>query len=357
MSIKLRHQTFWMQQWVPDDLRQHYGNRRHIEVSLKTSDRREAERKERVLSGLYLSEFAKLRNGADPTAPATLREIFQAALNEGTSGAMQALGFTEGPAHALEAVPPAVAGIDIEIDKLADSGPDLTPAQEARLAGLQDARRTLKGSPPKSRPEYEAPFSEVAADYMRQWKASADRKPSNTEQQKLATFDLFQRYWQDKPMRGIGDADAATFHDALRLLDPVWARTKTGRGLEWKALLAEYGNRPKGLSQATINRHMAALKSLWTWAAKRGHCSGSNPFDSFHRKIGPCMDTAPSWPRNAHPLPLRYLHAPKAPSGPLRVSLRPGRAHGWGLLSPSRPQFRRPLHLNKLVGKAARLKP
>jgi hypothetical protein len=30
---------------------------------------------------------------------------------------------------------------------------------------------------------------------------------------------------------------------------------------------------------------MATLKTLWDWAARRGHCSGHNPFDGFHRKL------------------------------------------------------------------------
>lgn len=142
----------------------------------------------------------------------------------------------------------------------------------------------------------EPPFSEVAADFMRQWKATAGRKASNTEQQKEATYRLFSGFWDDRPIRGITDSDAARFHDALRLTDPSWARKRDAKTMTWSAIQRTYGNRKKGLSDATMNRHMAALKALWDWARRRGHCEGDNPFDGFHRKLTPGRNVSPYVP-------------------------------------------------------------
>jgi integrase len=120
---------------------------------------------------------------------------------------------------------------------------------------------------------------------MGSWKAKNTKKETNTEQQKRATFRLFQGFWDNKPIRKIAEPDAAAFHDALIVLDPLWARKPGAAELSWTALIRTYGNRPRGLSDATINRHLAALKSLWDWARRRGFCSGDNPFDGFHRKL------------------------------------------------------------------------
>ena len=129
-------------------------------------------------------------------------------------------------------------------------------------------------------------FSDLVKAYMVQWRAgSGGSKETNTEAQKLATFRLFEGYWKDQPVRGVRAEHAAEFRDTIKLLEPTWSRSPAARKLPWAKLVEQFGNRAKGLSAATMNRHMAALKSLWRWAEKRGHCDGSNPFDDFHVKL------------------------------------------------------------------------
>jgi len=40
MAIKLRHQRYWLQVWVPEKLKAAYGDKRHVERNLYTSDRK-----------------------------------------------------------------------------------------------------------------------------------------------------------------------------------------------------------------------------------------------------------------------------------------------------------------------------
>lgn len=182
---------------------------------------------------------------------------------------------------------PALAGIDYEIEKIAecDEREELSTLDVARLAALNDASMELQGLEVPQRPELEPTFSELAGDYIRWWKAQDGLKPSNTEQQKRATFDLFAGYFGDKPVRRVRREDAAKFFDALRLLDPTWARSAAARELSWAELQRKYGGRDKGLSDATMNRHSAALQQLWKWAEERGHCMGRNPFSGFRKRL------------------------------------------------------------------------
>lgn len=168
----------------------------------------------------------------------------------------------------------------------AAEGRDLTTAEQARVDALQDALEVARGQAVPVRRNYEPPFSAVVDAFMKQWRASKNAgKETNTEQQKKATFRLFEGYWNDRPLRGVRASHAADFHDRVRLLDPTWARSPAARELSWGGLQSTYGDHPRGLSDGTINRHMATLASLWDWARKRGHCEGDNPFLGFHRRL------------------------------------------------------------------------
>lgn len=169
---------------------------------------------------------------------------------------------------------------------------DLSAEPASRV--LADARR-LSEETAKNRRELK--FSDLADAFMRQWLASAsNRKQTNTEQQKRATFKLFMGFWDDKPIRGIRQQDAAAFRDALKLFDPNWARSPAAREMSWKQLLQRFGDRPRGLSAATMNRHMRALQSLWDWARRRGHCDADNPFEGFHTRLKPGVNVDPYIP-------------------------------------------------------------
>lgn len=148
-------------------------------------------------------------------------------------------------------------------------------------------------SVPQSVTSTDLAFSLLVETFMRQWKADIGKKLTNTEQQKLATFKLFRGFWGDKPIHGVRAEDAAQFRDKLKLLDPHWARSPAARKLEWGELLDAFGNRTIGLADGTMNRHMDALKDLWNWAKKRGHCAGENPFDGFFKRLKPGVNVRP----------------------------------------------------------------
>ena len=288
MGVKLRHKRYWLQVWIPERHRANYGGRRHYERNLETSDLREAEARAAVIESLLRAEFAELAKGGKGTA-ADMRATYEATLKAAMAG--------EYLVHTSHNPDPVEAGIEHELDKLDDeygfSSAEAPPLVAARVAALNDARTIRQGRTPAKRPELEPQFSSVAAEFMRQWRATEGRKVSNTEQQKASTFRLFGGFWDDRPMRGITPADAARFHDALRLTDPAWGRKPNAKELTWAAVQRAYGGQNKSLSAATMNRHMAALKTLWEWARRRGHCEGDNPFDGFHNKLMPGRNVSP----------------------------------------------------------------
>lgn len=167
-----------------------------------------------------------------------------------------------------------------------------TEASEAAAAAATDIR-----------------FSQLTEGFLRQWKASKPGdKTTNTEQQKRATFRLFTGFWNDAPIRGVNHTHAAAFRDAVKLLNPDWARSPAARDLPWSQLITRFGDQERGLSDATMNRHMATLQELWRWASKRGHCAGDNPFDGFHTKLrrGVNVNSYVAW----EPSEIRQLFTP-----------------------------------------------
>lgn len=137
-------------------------------------------------------------------------------------------------------------------------------------------------------------FSDLADLFMKHWLAGrSGGKETNTEQQKRATFRLFAGFFDDKPIRNVCPEDAARFFDTVRLFDPNWARSPAARDLSWLKLIQHYGDRDRGLSDATMNRHLQVLQELWKWSAKRGHCEGENPFVGFHKKLRAGVNVSP----------------------------------------------------------------
>lgn len=132
----------------------------------------------------------------------------------------------------------------------------------------------------------ELSFLDLSKLYLVHWKTDqAVGKVTNTEQQKQATFGLFAGFWGNKPIRLVKKSDAAAFHDAIKRMDPNWARNAKARSLDWAALQKQFGNHDVGLAAQTMNRHMRSLQSLWSWAKDRAHCSGDNPFVGFSKKL------------------------------------------------------------------------
>lgn len=265
---------------VPTALAAEYGAS-HLYKTLTAPDRRGARLEAEGWELLLKAEWAARMQREKPAAN-VLRTLYEALRQEAARGAF-ALHTGDPEAD------PFVEGVGHEIDKLADEtgGRELDPVEEVRLKALQDAAEELQGRPAGPRPELEPSFIELAASYVDLWAAQSGLKPSNTRQQKEATYRLFGDFIGDRPIRTVRQADAAAFVDALRRMDPVWARSPGARELGWVELQRRFGGARVGMADATVNRHVQALQALWQWAARRGHCSGSNPFEGHRRRLRP----------------------------------------------------------------------
>ena len=194
---------------------------------------------------------------------------------------------------------PVDAGLTEAIWQMADMLEDREPtlAEKAKLAALNDVRAEHVGMAVPERPELALSFAEVAAERMKMWRLSAGLKAANTGPQKESSYGLFASYWGERPIGEIRLKHASEFVDAIRQLDPNWARTgKANVPIPpWPILLATHGNREKGagLADATLNRHLDCLVELWDWAAQREHCFGVNPFKGHRVKLSPGRNKNP----------------------------------------------------------------
>lgn len=277
-SIRARHNRFEAKVRVPLAHREAHDGREFLYRTLSATSRKVAQVEADAWEASLRVQWAE-RDGLTQDALVNLRRVYEQTLAEATSGKFTVLA---------DGVDPVQTGIDHEIERIADAIPeddDPAPVNAAKLAALNDARTVLAGRKPPVRREFEPSFSQLASDYMKLWKTQTGLKETNTEQQKNATFQLFAGYWKDRPIRQIGRPDAARFMDALRHLDPAWARSAAARKLSWDDLLRTFGDRPKGLSDATRNRHAATLGALWEWASERGYAEGRNPFSGHRARL------------------------------------------------------------------------
>lgn len=277
-SLQQRHNKWRAKVRIPKALQEANGGREFIHRTLDATDRRGARTEAAAWEAALRVGWAEKQG--EPVSPQALRELYDSTRREAVGGEY-VLRIDTGEDPVLE-------GIDHEIDRIAEEvGPEAEPSahQQARLAGLQDAYRERMGRQVKPRAEYEPSFSELTQSYMVWWRGKAGLKPSNTAQQKEATFGLFEGYCRGVSIREITRPAVAKFLDALRSLDPNWAKSPEARGLGWDELLGNYGRHPTGLSTTTLNRHTATLKALWEWAADRGYCEGRNPFSDFNERI------------------------------------------------------------------------
>lgn len=305
-SLKQRHNKFEARVRVPKGLVEHYG-KQLLYKTLQSNNRRAAQIEADSWENGLRVEWAALL-GHDTDALQGLRRV---RAEYERVRALAAQGHWELHAGTED---PVLAGIDHELDKMAERNgqQELSPSELARIAALNDAARERQGLPMKRRRELEPTFSELAGDYVKWWKAQHGLKPSNTENQKRATFHLFSSFWGDKPLRDVRREDAARFFDALRLLEPTYARSSAARELSWTELQRQFGGRDRGLSDATMNRHSQTLQQLWSWAEERGHSEGRNPFTGFRKRLkqGVNVNGYVAWEKDEleklfHPAPKR----------------------------------------------------
>lgn len=276
-SIRQRHNKWHAKLSVPKAHQETVGVK-ELYRTLKALDKKGAQLEADLWEATVKTGW---RSAAQPETPSALREIYQRALAEATDGTLAV--HSDAPEG-----DPMEQGIAHEIDRIAEEvGAEGEPTREQamRLAALQDAATIHQGGTVAHRKELELSFSELAEQYMTQWRSDASLKHTNTEQQKRATFRLFTGYWKDAPIRGVRQADATAFFDIVRTFRPSWARSPAGQTMAWQELAKAYAGDAKGLSAATMNRHAQALSAFWSWAGRRGHCDGFNPFEGNTVKL------------------------------------------------------------------------
>ena len=281
VGLRARHFKWQAYLRIPKALRDSYGGRQFLYETLKATDKRAAQIEGMAWEVGVRAEWAARTAVSPATSIRHLYETFRAGISEADFA-------VDGDPHAFDKF---TAGIDYELEKIAEAvgTREMTEPEQAKVWALNDAAALHKGREVPLRASLEPRFSELATDYMRLWRKTAGLKKTNTGQQKQATLDLFASFIQDKPIRQVRPADAAQFVDALRELDPNWARTgrarEEGEELDWRAIQRQFGGRATGLSDATVNRHVAALAGFWEWSAEREHCEGRNPFKGHSRNL------------------------------------------------------------------------
>ena len=281
VALQRRHNKFRARIRIPNGLQDSYGGKTHLQKTLEALDRPTARLEGEAWENRMKVQWAAQNAPLESPPARLLRQHHQAVLERAESGHFDVVGRPSDDPREL--------GLSMQLDRLEEEvgQGDFTVEQQARLAALQDALKAARGGNPARRKELESSFSETAADYVELWSTKQGLKVTNTRQQKEATFRLFAGHIGDKPLRDVTRADAAAFWDALRRLDPNWARSKAAKGLSWKELQDRFGGHPQGLSVSTMNRHMVTLQELWKWAEQRDRCEGSNPFTGLREKVRP----------------------------------------------------------------------
>lgn len=280
-ALKQRHNKWEARIRIPKELAEHHGGKAHLYRTLEAGDRRAAKVEALAWEAGVRAEWETLRSNKGSSA-ASLRHLYDTFRGLAARGEF---GLSDYP----DSYDELTAGIDHELESLSEriGQRDLSSEEQTKIWALNDAKQERERRKVKPRAELELTFRDLADEYITLWRSQAGLKATNTEQQKLATFDLFAAYFGERPIRAVGRADAANFVDALRQLDPNWARTGKPRGerlqSSWAEIQLHFGGRDRGLSDATVNRHMATLSAYWKWAEEREHCEGRNPFEG-HRK-------------------------------------------------------------------------
>ena len=285
-ALKARHNKWEARVRIPQAQRSAHGGKEHLYRTLTATDKRAA-KLEATAWEVSLKTAWAARSSTSGAPQATLRHLYATYRTLAQEGAFAA----HFPSPDPLAFDNFTESIDLTLGLMADEAGDreFTPEEQTKVWALNDAKAERMGRKVKPREELQATFRELAEEHLRLWRIAPGRKETNTEQQKVATFDLFASYFGARPLRQVTRADASTFADALRQLDPNWARTGKAKddspALTWKELQRSFGGRDKGLSDATVNRHMATLTALWTWAETREHCQGPSPFQGHRRKL------------------------------------------------------------------------
>lgn len=277
-TLRARHNKFEAKVYVPQEARASEGGRSTIYRTMHSKEKKRAKAEADAWEASLRIKWYGMTAPVD--APKTaLRQIYERTREEAERGEFRVYIGDEDP---------VLNGIGFELDRIADEvGMDNEPtaAQGVMIEALQHAAAAHVGDRPRPPKSLEVTFSELAAERMEAWRRDASLKEANTGNQREAIYRLYASYSKDRPIREVTKADASRFYDALKGLQPHWARAPESRQMGWEALLKAHGNHPTGLSDATMNRHLRYLADLWSWAEERDLCEGRNPFKGYAKKV------------------------------------------------------------------------
>lgn len=154
-TLQNRHNKWRAKVRIPKPLRDRHGGQEFLQRTLKALDKPSAKAEAEAWEAGLRAEWAAL-SGTSTTSGEALRQVYEAGRRAALMGDYVLIADTDAD--------PVELGIEHEIDKIADQAERerLTKAAEARLAGLQDALKELRGQPVKPRRELEPSFSELA---------------------------------------------------------------------------------------------------------------------------------------------------------------------------------------------------
>lgn len=219
--IKKRKQTWFSNIPIPSRYRHLHGGRSKIEVSLKTRDERIAERTARSMAARLQLQWAAKVDGCKQSEAALRLTTYEQAREAALTGRIVA-DVREGLApldpdrvyEAVELITDEVRDAALyrtDPDENPEGDVELTPLEQARLDGLWDGVRELRGETPDSRAAYEPSFRDVAGRWMDEWKARPGRKDANTSRQYESTIRMFSQWWGEKM-------------EHLEIAPNIWAR-------------------------------------------------------------------------------------------------------------------------------------
>ena len=257
-TLKQRHHKFEARVRIPAAMQDQYEGRSHLYRTLAASDRRAAKLEADAWELSLRADWATREGGSS----ASLRQVYdtfrQIAEREELT--------VHGDPHSFDEV---TAGLELELERMADQvgRAELSAEQQGKVWALKDAVAEREGREVHRRPELEPSFYELSCDYLAQWERKPGLKETNTGQQKRATFDLFSSFINEKAIRTVSPAKGSEFVDALRRLDPNWARTGKARSeqdrLDWRTVQRQItiARRVHDLDRA-IEREVALMADI-----------------------------------------------------------------------------------------------
>lgn len=301
--LKRRGNRWWFQIAVPEDCRPSL-DKSIIEINLSTADEVYAQAKALELAGQWKQTFAVLRGSEGPTPAQAFASARARTLADIAKLPVPDRGpFDEGPLDdhrdllydlALQKLLSRLGYNDASEIKPGD----LTAAEEAELAGTKAAIESSPAVPV----EYRKPFSELAADFIkdRQRPGSDRRLRGQTVAQYEATFRLYRDHTGDAPLAKSDRKSVREFFDKLKRLHKDWGRSPETkkRTLDQLLVISAHTEGPR-MSDKTLFRYMSTLGQLWDWARDGGEVNGESPFKRQVRKGKQESDQNDPWTKEA----------------------------------------------------------